>query len=77
MTRSAPAPSAPLQIGRPYAGRAGSIMRFNEGDAANAQPQCHSQNQQTAQGGFGAAQVGVGRVSSGDARGAGGGGVES
>lgn len=50
MTRSAPAPSAPLQTGRAYAGRAGSIMRFSGDDTAQAQPQCHIQKQQAAQG---------------------------
>lgn len=43
MTRSAPAPGL---AGRAYAGRAGSIMRFNAGDTAHTQPQCHSQKQQ-------------------------------
>lgn len=55
MTRSAPAPSAPLQIGRAYAARAGSIMRFNMGDTAHAQ--LHWQSKTTSgSGGFGAAQ---------------------
>lgn len=50
---SPPAPSTPLQIGRAYAGRAGSIMRFSEGDAApRTTAMSQSKKQQAAQGGF-------------------------
>lgn len=59
MTRSAPAPSAPLQTGRAYAGRAGSIMRFSGDDTAKgAAAMSHSKTTSGARG-FGAARWGT------------------